>query len=219
MSVSLFDQIKETISLVEKYKSLDESSPLGDTSIKSGSISPAIDPALKLYSRLHDIESLKAKIHLYKYFQTNVQKITGRYLTETGEYVSRSGRKSTVDQISYTIVYHKMKSLVINIINEIVSDIEMHYKQVLPTPLMSFYMFIQLSHRMRAFLAAYRPVSLSPPVSDLIVITYDIQKDILEWNVIPVNDGFDANALFSMHITKRINDKCLELLESCKLCK
>nr|GEW05497.1 reverse transcriptase domain-containing protein [Tanacetum cinerariifolium] len=72
---------------------------------------------------------------------------------------------------------------------------------------------------MRAFLAACQPVSLSPPISDLIVTTYDIQKDILEWNVSPVNDGFDANALFSIHITKRINDKCLELLESCKLFK
>nr|GEZ76967.1 mammalian uncoordinated homology 13, domain 2 [Tanacetum cinerariifolium] len=72
---------------------------------------------------------------------------------------------------------------------------------------------------MRAFLAACRPVSLSPPVSELIVTTCDFQKDLLDWNISLVNDVFDANALFSMHITKRINDKCLELLESYKLCK
>nr|GEZ75025.1 hypothetical protein [Tanacetum cinerariifolium] len=139
-----------------------------DTSIKSGSIYPAIDSALKLYSLLHDIESPEAKMQLYKYFQTAVQKIMGKYLTETDEYVSESGRKSTVDQSSYTIGYRKIKSLVINIRNEIVSDIQMHYKQVLPTP---------------------------------------------------VNDGFDAKALFNMYITKRINDKRLKLLESCKLYK
>ncbi|GKA38736.1 hypothetical protein Tco_0731287 [Tanacetum coccineum] len=134
MLLSLSDQIKETIALVfQNYKSLDESSPSGVTSIKSGSISPAIDPALKLYSLLHDIESPEAKMHLYKYFQTTVQKIMGRYLTETDDYVSGSGRNSTVDQSSYTIGYCKMKSLVINIRNEIVSDIEMHDKQVLPT--------------------------------------------------------------------------------------
>ncbi|GKD90207.1 hypothetical protein Tco_1365714 [Tanacetum coccineum] len=177
MLVSLFDQIKETIALVfQNYKSLDESSPSGDTSKKSGSMSPAIDPALKLYSLLHDID-----------------------------------RKSTVDQSSYTSGYRKMKSLVINIRNEIVSDIEMHDKQVLPTS--------QLSNRMRAFLAAYPPVSLSPPITDLIITTCDFHKDLLDWNISPVNDGFDAKALFNMYITKRINDKRLELLESCKLYK
>nr|GEV17367.1 DNA-directed RNA polymerase I subunit RPA49 [Tanacetum cinerariifolium] len=72
---------------------------------------------------------------------------------------------------------------------------------------------------MRAFLAACPPVSLSPPVTDLIITTCDFQKDLLEWNISPVNDAFDAKALFNMHITKRINDKRLKLLESCKLCK
>nr|GFB41049.1 mammalian uncoordinated homology 13, domain 2 [Tanacetum cinerariifolium] len=105
----------------------------GDTSIKSGSISPAIDPALKLYYLLRDIESPEAKMQLHKCFQTSVQKIMRKYLTETDEYVSESGRKSTVDQSSYTIGYRKMRSLVINVRNEIVSDIEMHDKQVLPT--------------------------------------------------------------------------------------
>ncbi|GJW91543.1 hypothetical protein Tco_0169096 [Tanacetum coccineum] len=225
MLVSLFDQIKETIALVfENYKSLDESSPSGDTSIKSGSISPAIDPALKLYSLLHDIESPEAKMQLYKYFQTGVQKIMGKYLTETDEYVSGIGRKSTVDQSSSTIGYLKTKSLVINIRNEIVSDIEMHDKQVLPTfvdlPCLSTCLYTsQLSNRMRTFLAACPPVSLSPPVTDLIVTTCDFQKDLLDWNISPVNDGFDAKSLFNMYITKRINDKHLELLESCKLYK
>ncbi|GJT91292.1 mammalian uncoordinated homology 13 protein [Tanacetum coccineum] len=150
--------------------------------------------------------------------------IMGKYLTETDEYVSGSGRKSMVDQSSYTIGYLKMKSLVINIRNEIVSDIEMHDKQVLPTfvdlPCLSTCLYTsQLSNRMRTFLAACPPVSLSPPVTDLIVTTCDFQKDLLDWNISPVNDGFDAKALFNMYITKRINDKSLELLESCKLYK
>ncbi|GJV65721.1 hypothetical protein Tco_1476549 [Tanacetum coccineum] len=72
---------------------------------------------------------------------------------------------------------------------------------------------------MRAFLAAYPPVSLSPPITDLIITTCDFHKDLLDWNISPVNDGFDAKALFNMYITKRINDKRLELLESCKLYK
>ncbi|GJU62124.1 hypothetical protein Tco_1243959 [Tanacetum coccineum] len=72
---------------------------------------------------------------------------------------------------------------------------------------------------MRAFLAEYPPVSLSPPITDFIITTCDFQKDLLDWNISPVNDGFDAKALFNMYITKRINDKRLELLESSKLYK
>ncbi|GJV65722.1 hypothetical protein Tco_1476550 [Tanacetum coccineum] len=72
---------------------------------------------------------------------------------------------------------------------------------------------------MRAFLAAYPPVSLSPPITDLIITTCDFHKDLPDWNISPVNDGFDAKALFNMYITKRIDDKRLELLESCKLYK
>nr|GFA58668.1 mammalian uncoordinated homology 13, domain 2 [Tanacetum cinerariifolium] len=148
----------------------------------------------------------------------------GKYLIETDEYVSGSRRKSTVDQSSYTIGYRKMKSLVINVINEFVSDIEMHDKQVLHTfvdlPCLSTCLYSsQLSNRMRAFLTACPPASLSPPVTDLIITTCDFQKDLLDWNISPVYDAFDAKALFNMYITKRINDKRLELLESCKLYK
>nr|GEY39528.1 monothiol glutaredoxin-S17 [Tanacetum cinerariifolium] len=144
-------------------------------------------------------------VPFFVFIKTDVQKIMRRYLTETNEYVFGSGRKSTVDHSSYTIGYHKMKSLVINITNEIVSDIEMHDKQVLHTfiDLPCLYTCLyssQLSNRMGAFLAACPPVSLSPPVSDLVITTCDFQKDLLDWNI-------------------RIKDKRLELLESCKLCK
>lgn len=68
----LSDQIEETIALVfENYKTLDENAPSGltDTPTKSGSISPALKPALKLYSLLHDIQSPEAQMQLCKYFQ------------------------------------------------------------------------------------------------------------------------------------------------------
>lgn len=69
----LSDQIEQTIALVfENYKSLDEFSPSGlkDTSTHpSGFISPALKPALKLYSLLHDILSPESQLQLCKYFQ------------------------------------------------------------------------------------------------------------------------------------------------------
>lgn len=225
----LSDQIEETIALVfENYKSLDENSPSGltDTPKKSGSISPALKPALKLYSLLHDINSPEAQMQLCKYFQTAVRKILGRHLAEskTNEFVSGSSEKSTVDQTSYTTGYQKMKSLCINIRNEIVSDTEIHNKNVLPTfvdlPNLSTALYsFELCNRMRSFLVACPPISLSPPVTELIITTCDLQKDLAYWNISPVKGGVDAKALFDMYITKRIHDKHLELLESCKLYK
>ncbi|GJS28561.1 hypothetical protein Tco_0489181 [Tanacetum coccineum] len=223
----LSDQIEETIALVfENYKSLDENSPSGltDTPTKSGSISPALKPALKLYSLLHDIRSPEAQMQLCKYFQAAVRKILGRHLAETNEFVSGGGEKSKGDQSSYTTGYEKMKSLCINIRNEIVSDTEIHNKHVLPTfvdlPNLSTALYsFELCNRMRAFLVACPPISLAPPVTDLIITTCDLQKDLAYWNISPVKGGVDAKALFDMYITKRINDKHRELLESCKLYK
>nr|GEW87614.1 mammalian uncoordinated homology 13, domain 2 [Tanacetum cinerariifolium] len=118
---------------------------------------------------------------VFTYPKTDVQKIMGRYLTETDEYVFGSGRNSTIHQSSYTIWFRKMKSLVTNIINEIVSDIEMHDKQMLPTfvdlPCLSTCLYSsQLSNRMGAFLAACQPVSLSPLVTDLIITTCNFSE-------------------------------------------
>ncbi|GJR81595.1 hypothetical protein Tco_0152380 [Tanacetum coccineum] len=117
MLVLLFDRIEELIaSDFENYKSLDESSPSGlsDMTTKSGCISPAIKPTLKLYSLLHNIESPEAQRRLYEYFQ--------------------------ILDLSYlsTALYSSM-----------------------------------LCNRMRAFLVACPLIILSPPVTDLIIITCD----------------------------------------------
>lgn len=73
MLVSLSDEIEETIALVfENYKSLDEHSSSGLTEShkpSSGFISPALKPALKLYTLLHDIKSPESQLQLCKYFQ------------------------------------------------------------------------------------------------------------------------------------------------------
>nr|GEY30454.1 ubiquitin [Tanacetum cinerariifolium] len=60
------------------------------------------------------------------------------------------------------------------------SDIEMHDKQVLPT--------------MRAFPAACPPVSLSHPVTDLIITTCDFWKELLDWNISHVMEHVPCKA-------------------------
>ncbi|KAI7732816.1 hypothetical protein M8C21_014062, partial [Ambrosia artemisiifolia] len=228
MLVMLSDKIEQTIALVfENYKSLDEKSPTGLTdkpTPASGFISPALKPALKLYNLLHDIQSPEAQIQLCKYFQTAVRKIIGRHLAETNEFVSCSSEKSTMDQIVYSNAYQKMKSLCLTIRDEIVSDTKIHKQKVLPSfldlPNLSSALYsFELCNRMRGFLTSCPPISLSPPVTDLIITTCEFQKDLTYWNISPVKGGIDAKELFHIHITRLIHDKRLELLESCKLDK
>lgn len=67
------DQVEQAIALVfENYKSLDELSPSGMVDIfrpATNIAAPALGPALKLYSLLHDICSSEAQLKLCRYFQ------------------------------------------------------------------------------------------------------------------------------------------------------
>lgn len=67
------EQIEQILALVfENYKSLDESSPSGmmeNFRPATGSPAPALVPAIKLYSLLHDVLSPEAQLKLCSYFQ------------------------------------------------------------------------------------------------------------------------------------------------------
>lgn len=67
------DQIEPIFSLVfENYKSLDESSSSGILDVfmpATGVAAPVLEPAVKLYSLLHDILAPEAQTKLYSYFQ------------------------------------------------------------------------------------------------------------------------------------------------------
>lgn len=56
----------------ENYKSLDESSPSGMMEVfgpASGLVAPALAPAVKLYTLMHDILSPEAQLKFCRYFQ------------------------------------------------------------------------------------------------------------------------------------------------------
>ena len=67
------DQIEQILALVfENYKSLDESSLSGIMEVfrpASGLAAPALEPAVKLYTLLHDILTPEAQNTLCHYFQ------------------------------------------------------------------------------------------------------------------------------------------------------
>lgn len=67
------EQVAQVLSMVfENYKSLDESSPSGMMDVfrsATGSPAPALAPAVKLFTLLHDILSPESQLKLCVYFQ------------------------------------------------------------------------------------------------------------------------------------------------------
>ncbi|XP_028098163.1 uncharacterized protein LOC114297880 isoform X2 [Camellia sinensis] len=223
----VFDRIEEILALVfENYKSLDESSQSGMVDIfrpATGLAAPALEPALKLYNLLHDILSSEAQLKLSRYFQIAAKKRSRRHLSETDEFVSNNG-STLMDSVTLCTSYQKMKSLCLNIKNEIFTDIEIQNQQVLPSfielPNLSSSIYsVELCNRLREFLVACPPNGPSPPVTELVIATADFQKDLVSWNINPIKGGVDAKELFHLYITLWIQDKRLALLESCKVDK
>ncbi|KAJ9670217.1 hypothetical protein PVL29_026641 [Vitis rotundifolia] len=222
------DQVEQILALVfENYKSLDESSPSGmlDVFVPAiGNAAPALEPAVKLYTLFHDILTSEAQLKLCKYFQAAAKKRSRRHLAETDDFISSNNESTLMDSVTLCTAYQKMKSLCLNIRNEIFADIEIHNQHVLPSfvdlPNLSSAIYsVELCNRLQAFLLSCPPSGPSPPVTELVIATADFQKDIACWNISPIKGGVDAKELFHLYIIVWIQDKRLALLDSCKLDK
>ncbi|XWS21422.1 hypothetical protein CRYUN_Cryun30bG0053700 [Craigia yunnanensis] len=222
------DQIEQILSLVfENYKSLDESSFSGIMDVfkpATGLAAPALEPAVKLYTLLHDILSPEAQTNLCHYFQAAARKRSRRHLAETDEFVTTNNEPNFMDPAAMSTAYQKMTFLCRNIKNEIFTDIEIHKQHILPSfidlPNLSASIYsTELCSRLCAFLLACPPSGPSPPVAELVIATADFQLDLTSWNISHVKGGVDAKELFHLYIMIWIQDKRQSLLESCKLDK
>ncbi|KAG8373426.1 hypothetical protein BUALT_Bualt11G0023000 [Buddleja alternifolia] len=221
------EEIEQILTLVfENYKSLDESSPSGIVEFgpATGVAAPALTPALKLYKLLHDILSPEVQSKLCRYFQNAAKKRSRRHLAETDEFVSNNNENILMDPVALSTAYKKMKSLCLNIRNEILTDIEIHKQDLLPSfidlPNLSASIYsTELYSRLRAFLVSCPPSGPTPPVVELVLATADLQRDLALWNISYIKGGVDAKELFHVYITLWIQDKRLGLLEVCKFDK
>ncbi|KAM1014194.1 hypothetical protein EV1_043720 [Malus domestica] len=222
------DQIQQTLALLfENYKSLDESSLSGIMEVfqpATGRAAPALEPAVKLYTLLHDILSPEVQTALCHHFQVAARKRSRRHLAETDEYITSNTDGILIDTLSMATAYQKMKSLCLNIRNEIRTDIEIHNQHILPSfvdlPHLSSSIYsTELCSRLRAFLIACPPTGPSSPVGDLVIATADFQRDLSSWNIGHIKGGVDAKELFHLYIMLWIQNKRGSLLEACKLDK
>lgn len=222
------ERLDQILALVFKnYKSLDESSQSGIMDVfrpATGLAAPALGPAVKLYTLLYDILSPDAQNDLCHYFQIAVKERSRRHLVEIDEFINTNSEGSLMDVVTISTAYQKMKSLCLNIRNEILTDIEIHNQNILPSfvdlpKLASSLYSTELCNILRNFLITCPPPGPSPPVAELVIATSDFQRDLSSWNISPVKGGVDAKELFHLYITLWIQDKRLSLLESCRLDK
>lgn len=72
------------------------------------------------------------------YYQAAAKKRSRRHLTETDEFVTGNNEGCLIDAFTMTSAYQKMKSLCLNIRNEIFTDMEIHNQHVLPRYMIFF---------------------------------------------------------------------------------
>ncbi|KAJ7943715.1 Pesticidal crystal cry8Ba protein [Quillaja saponaria] len=222
------DQVDQILALVfENYKSLDESSPSGMKDVfeaATGIAAPALAPAFRLYTLLHDTSSSEEQFKLCRYLQSAVKKRSRRHLLETDDLIFSCKGGTLMDPVTLSDSYQKMITLILSFRNEIFTDIEICNQPVLPSfidlPNLSSSIYsVDLSSRLREFLIACPPPGPSPPVVELLLATADLQRDLVGLNISPIKNGVDAKELFHSYINIWIQDKRLDLLESCKVDK
>ncbi|KAG2390645.1 hypothetical protein LR48_Vigan07g007500 [Vigna angularis] len=224
-------QIESLLATVfENYKSLDENSPSGLTDHFGPSIesaAPALDPAVQVYTSLHDILSLDAQTILRNYLQTAAKKRCRKHMMETDEFVSSTSECYQMDTITISTAYLKMKNLCVSIRNEIQADIKIHNQHTIHgqhifpssidlTNITAAVYSTELCKRLRAFLSALPPSSPQAHVNELLVAAADFERDFESWNISPVQGGVDSRNLFHNYIMVWIQDMQLSLLDLCK---
>ncbi|KAH7293968.1 hypothetical protein KP509_28G050300 [Ceratopteris richardii] len=222
------EQVEQLLaSTFENYKSLDSSSPSGiNQSLTpiAGEAAPALAPAVKLYTLLHDVLSSEAQTMLRNHFQTAAMKRCKRHMSETDEFVLNNNEGFLIDSLTTASAYQKMINLCNNLSDEIKTDIKIHNEHILPSaidlPNIATGIYsVELCKRLRSFLVACPPSSPCSPVIDLLIATADFERNLASWSLRGIKGGVDAKDLFHYYIVLWIQDKRLGLLEFCKLDK
>ncbi|MCO5588510.1 hypothetical protein L7F22_042467 [Adiantum nelumboides] len=222
------EQVDQLLACVfENYKFLDESSVSGisETLASSNrSTSPALVPAVKIFTLLHDILSVEAQKTLSYYFQKAAKKRCRCHIAESDEFFSANNEGFLMDPMTTAKAYSKLKALCVSMCNEAQADIELHNEDILPScidlPNITADVYCkELSERLKNFLVACPPSGPSPHVVELLIATADFQQSLTSWKISPSKGRVDAKDLFHLYIVLWIQERRLSLLDSCKVDK
>ncbi|KAI5078599.1 hypothetical protein GOP47_0006270 [Adiantum capillus-veneris] len=225
MLSDVIEQVDQLLACVfENYKFLDESSVSGISdmlALSNTNTAPALVPAVKIFTLLHDILSVEAQKTLSHYFQRAAKKRCRRLMAESDEFVSSSNEGFLMDSMTTTMAYSKLKALCVNMCNEVQADIELHNEHILPScidlPNITADVYcMELSERLRNFLVACPPSGPSPHVVELLIATADFQQKLTSWKISPSNGRVDAKDLFHLYVVLWVQERRLSLLDSCK---
>ncbi|KAJ4758225.1 transmembrane protein [Rhynchospora pubera] len=219
------DQIKKLLrETFENYKSLDEFSLTGLADLFGSivdSAPPALQPAVRLFGLLHDILSPAGQDLLRNYLQNAVEKRCKRHMLETEEFVSSNSDRLLTDTLIAKTAYAKMKNLCLILSKEIEADIKIYNQNVLPScidlPKIAANVYsTRLCNRVRNFLSACPPSRPFPHVQELLISTFDFERELASWNHLRSANGLVARDLFHEYVVNWIEDTRLHLLELCK---
>ncbi|KAL9251281.1 hypothetical protein AKJ16_DCAP03463 [Drosera capensis] len=207
----------------ENYKSLDELSPSGLSNTLAPapeSAPPALDPAVQVYTLLHDILAQDAQTRLQRYLQVAVKRRCQKLMLDTEELLS-ANLEDLLDPASISTSYSKMKNLCMSIGTEIHGDIMIHNEHILPSAIdlpkiASGVYSAELGRKLRRFLAACPPSSPLPHVNELLVATTDFERNLESWNISGIEGGVESKILFNDYIITWIQDMELRMLDVCK---
>ncbi|RAL51189.1 hypothetical protein DM860_018215 [Cuscuta australis] len=208
----------------QNYKTLDESSPTGLADISSpiaDTAAPALAPAVQIYTLLHDVLAQDSQTLLKNYLQTAAAKRCRKHMVETDEFLSLSSEGLVMDSVTISTAYAKVKTLVINISNEIQADIKIHKENILPSSIdlssiTTAVYSTELYKRLKAFLAACPPSGPMQHVNELLIATADLERNLELWNIRMLQGGIDSRGLYHDYIMVWVEDLQLSLLEHCK---
>uniref|UniRef100_A0A7N0VD54 Uncharacterized protein n=1 Tax=Kalanchoe fedtschenkoi TaxID=63787 RepID=A0A7N0VD54_KALFE len=208
----------------ENYKSLDENSSTGLTDMvcpPPESAAPALAPAVRIFTLLHDILVEDAQTMLRNYLQTAARKRCRMHMAETDEFVSSNSEGFLPDPITVSTAYSRMKNLCITFSNEIKADIKIHNEHILPSSIdlsniVAAVYSTELCSRVKCFLAALPPCNPTSYVNELLIATSDFERDLESWNISSIHGGLNSLNLFHDYIMLWVQDMQLSLLDLCK---
>eukprot|EP00898_Chlorokybus_atmophyticus_P006044 jgi/Chlat1/6440/Chrsp45S06048 len=191
------------------YKSLNEeetSGLLADGRVLANRTSPALFPAVKLFSLLHESLGDEAQIKLEGLLRSAVQKRWRRLSAECDEQQEEKDLKTA----PLVLAYNRHSKLCAQLAVETEHDLQIHAMHILPSTLdlpqlaADIYMK-EIGAKLRAFMTRNPPSAPAAHVTELLNAVGDLNTKLLAWGI-RVSADIEVESLFGKYIEKWVHE-------------